>query len=124
MRNLQRDTQKVYIARYESMERAVDESGRLTGKNTVKRSEPVAFWPTVTMATGEAKGAYFGVDLDYDRVLTYDNPSFAVSESDVLWIDANVGDVVNPNPHDHVVKRVSRKGGYTVIAAKRVEVAK
>lgn len=124
MRNLERDTQRVYISRYEGTE-AQEVGGRLTGKNIVKRSTPVAFEPSVSMARGEAQGAYFGVDLDYDRVVTIDDPAFEVGEADVLWIEAQPGDPEDegyPAPHDHIVKKVGRKGSYTVIAAKRVEV--
>lgn len=122
MRNLERDTQAVYISRYEDVVVQVDEVGRRTGKNVVKRSTPVAFHPSVSIARGEAQGAYFGVNLDYDRVLTIDDPGFEVSEADVLWIDKPVGDVDEPESHDYIVKKIARKGGYTVIAASRVEV--
>ena len=96
--------------------------GKLTGKNLPNRATPVAFRPSVSMARGEAQGAYFGVNLDYDRVLTIDDPAFEVGEADVLWIDAEVGDPEAPNPHDYIVKKVARKGDYTVIAVSRVEV--
>lgn len=124
MRNLERDTQAVYISRYEGTV-AEETDGKLTGKNIPQRSTPVAFYPSVSMARGEAQGAYFGVNLDYDRVLTIDDPEFEIGEADVLWIDAEVGDPEDegyPNPHDHIVKKVAHKGSYTVIAAKRVEV--
>lgn len=121
MRNLERDTQQVYIARFiELVAQEVD--GKLTGKNVPKRAAPVQFSPSVSMARGEAQGAYFGVSLDYDRVLTIDDPCFEVSEADVLWIEAELGNPEQPNPHDHIIKKVARKGCYTVIAAKRVEV--
>ena len=124
MRNLERDTQAVYVARYQGIvPQEID--GRLTGKNVVTRSEPVAFFPSVSMARGEAQGAYFGVDLDYDRVLTIDDPEFDIGEADVLWIESSPGDPEAegyPAPHDHVVRKIARKGSYTVIAAKRVEV--
>lgn len=122
MRNLERDTQIVYISRFGDLVSQVDELGRLTGKNLPERTTPAAFQPTVSLARGEAQGAYFGVNLDYDRVLTIDDPKFEVGEADVLWIDAEVGDLESPNPHDFIVKKVARKGSYTVIAAKRVEV--
>lgn len=122
MRNLERDTQEVFISRYEDIVAQVDDKGRRTGKNVVKRSTPVAFHPSVSIARGEAQGAYFGVNLDYDRVLTIDDPAFEVSEADVLWLDKPVGDADNPSPHDYVVKKVARKGSYTVIAVSRVEV--
>lgn len=76
------------------------------------------------MARGEARGAYFGVNLDYDKVITIDDSSFAISEADKLWIDVDPGDVSNPNEHDYVVVKVARKGDFTVIAAKHVEVRK
>lgn len=123
MRNIERDTQAVHISRYEDMVAQVDEDGRLTGKNVRQMSTPAAFYPSVSIARGEAQGTYFGVNLDYDRVLTIDEPEFEVSEADVLWIDAEPADAQgNQLPHDHVIKKVSRKGDYTVIAAKRVEV--
>ena len=117
MRNLARDTQRVWISRYEGIGREVDGQGRLTGKNVPKYATPVAFYPSLSMARGEAQGAYFGVNLDYDRVLTLDDSSFEVSEADRLWVDG-----CTDEPHDHVVKKVARKGDFTVIAASRVEV--
>lgn len=121
MRNLARDTQLVYISRYLGVV-AQEIDGKLTGKNMPQRGTPAAFYPSVSMARGEAQGAYFGVNLDYDRVLTIDDPAFEVGEADVLWIDAEVGDPEAPNPHDYIVKKVARKGDYTVIAVSHVEV--
>ncbi len=122
MRNLERDTQEVYISRYEGTDAQVDDNGRLTGKNVPQRSKPTAFFPSVSMARGEAQGAYFGLNLDYDRVLTIDDPDFEIGEADVLWIDAEVGDPDAPSPHDYIVKKIARKGSYTVVAVSRVEV--
>lgn len=121
MRNLERDTQRVYVSRYLGVTpQEID--GKLTGKNLPQRDTPVAFYPSVSMARGEAQGAYFGVNLDYDRVLTIDDPGFEIGEADVLWIDAEVGNPEQPNPHDYIVKKVARKGDYTVIALSHVEV--
>ena len=121
MRNLERDTQLVYISRYlDVVPQEID--GKLTGKNLPQYTTPAAFYPSVSMARGEAQGAYFGVNLDYDSVLTIDDPGFAVGEADILWIDAEVGDPEAPNPHDYIVKKVARKGDYTVIAVSHVEV--
>ncbi len=124
MRNLARDTQPVWIARFEALVPEVDEEGRLTGKHTAKRKRPELFFPSASMARGEAQNAYFGLNLDYDRVLTLADPDFEVAEADVLWIDGEPGDPDDPSPHDAVVKRVARKGAFTVIAAKRVEVSR
>lgn len=155
MRSLDRDRQKCYIARFEDLVRQEDAQGRLTGKNVPIYDEPEEFWPTVSPVKGEAYGAYFGQNLDYDITLTVDDPDFAVKEADILWVhaidgepegvtfiepgsgldggtfedwgdsdDADGGDFASPETrsHDYVVKRVARKGSYTVIAAKHVEV--
>lgn len=155
MRNLDRDRQRCYIARFAGMSRQEDSQGRLTGKNVPSYEPPEEFWPTVSPIKGEALGAYFGQNLDYDLTLTVDDPDFAVDEADILWVyaldgepggvtflpagggldggtfddwddgdDADGGDFpsTDTRSHDYVVKRVARKGSYTAIAAKRVEV--
>lgn len=124
MRNLERDTQPVFIARYEGMVAQENEDGLLTGKHVPSMSSPEVFFPSVSMARGEAQGAYFGVNLDYDRVLTIANPNFEVSESDYIWIDNPIGDLNDPDPHDFIVKKIAHKGAYTVIAVKHVEVTR
>lgn len=124
MRNLARDTRPVWIARFEGLAPEEDAEGRLTGKHTPLRKRPELFFPSASMARGEAQNAYFGLSLDYDRVLTLADPDFEVGEADVLWIDVDPGDLDDPSPHNAVVKRVARKGGFTVIAVKRVEVSR
>ena len=119
MRNLDRDRQAVYIARYEGLEPVRDDKGRLTGKHEAKRSEPVKFYPTVSASRGKAEGALFGQSLDYDRTLTIDDRDFEVNEADVLWVDQTPD---NDTPYDYTIKRVARKGSYCVLAIKHVEV--
>ena len=117
MRNLDRDRQRCLIARFEGLTPQEDSQGRLTGKNVPSFEQPEEFWPTVSPVRGEALGAYFGQNLDYDLTLTVDDPAFAIDEADVLWVYAP-----EEGCHDYAVKRVARKGDYTVIAAKHVEV--
>ena len=156
MRNLDRDRQKCFVARFVGMVREEDDRGRLTGKNVPGYEPPEAFYPSVSPIRGEAYGTYFGSDVDYDLTLTVDDPGFRVSETDLLWVyaldgepggvlflenrggldggsfqpwDGQVADggsfpTTETREHDYVVKRVARKGGFTVIAAKHVEVSK
>lgn len=119
MRNLARDTQTVHISRYEGIVRERDAQGRLTGRNAPQMSEPVPFSPSASMARGEAQGAHFGDELEYDVVLTLDDPGFEASEADVLWVWADP----QSEEHDFAVRKVARKGCFTVIAAKRVVVS-
>lgn len=120
MRNLARDTQPVYIARYIGVRPEKDAKGRYTGKPVPAYEEPEVFYPSLSVTRGEAQGAYFGANLDYDRVITYADPVFVIGEADRLWIDKPYDETT---PHDHVVKRVSQKGQYTVVAVKHVEVS-
>jgi len=118
MRNLDRDRVRVYHARYLGTV-PEERDGLLTGRNAPSYTEPAEFWPTVTMARGEAVYDLFGQKLDYDRTLTVDDPSYGVSEADLLWIENDPS-----KEHDHIVMRVARKGDFTVIAARKVEVRK
>ena len=127
MRNLERDTQPVFISRFIALVPQENEEGQLTGKHIPDMAEPEEFFPSVSIARGEAQGAYFGTNLDYDRVLTIADPKFEVGEADYIWIDNPVGDPEEENyplPHDYNVKRVAHKGAYTIVAVKRVEVRK
>lgn len=124
MRCLGRDRQRVFVGRFLRTEPVTD-GGKLTGRNQPVYEQPAEFWPTVSVVRGEAQGDYFGQRVDYDLTLTVDDPDFPVSEADVLWVDADPGDAEEegyPAPHDYIVRRVARKGGFAVIAAKRVDV--
>lgn len=124
MRNLERDTQPVWVSRYVGREAVEDGEGRLTGKHKTARTRPELFFPSASTARGEAQSTYFGLSLDYDRVLTVDDPDFEVGEADVLWLYGEPGDLDDPAPHDAIVKRAVSKGSFTVIATKRVEVSR
>ena len=126
MRCLDRDRQRVLVGRFLRTEQ-VEEGGKLTGHVEPVYEPPAEFWPTVSVVRGEAQGDYFGQRIDYDLTLTIDDSAFEVKEGDVLWVDADPGDSADegyPAPHDYIVRRVARKGGYTVIAAKRMDVGR
>lgn len=149
MRSLDRDRQLVHIGRF--LETAAEEvDGKLTGLTKPVYEDPAPFYPTVSTVRGEAYGDYFGQRVDYDITLTVDDPSFRVREADVLWVerppreapksnDDGDGDepavdegepevlseeAVEDVKHDYVVRRVARKGSFTIIAAKRVDVSR
>lgn len=126
MRCLDRDRCRIFIARYDGTRPIQDERGRYTGRNEVVRTAPTEFWPTVTPVRGRAEDDYFGQKVEYDLGLTIDDPSFQIRESDLLWVDADPGEEGSegyPAPYDYTVTKVARKGDFTVIAARRVDVA-
>ena len=115
MRNLDRDRKRVFVARLGGMEMGYDEDGLPTGETVQTYSEPEPFYPTISMTRGNAVDDMFGNMLEYDRTLTVDDPDFEVSESDILWIDAQPS-----GDPDYSIKAVRRSGSYTVIAVKKV----
>lgn len=117
MRNLDRDRQRVVLGHFAGLVLEEDAQGRLTGRN-VPTYRCVELWPSVSPIRGEAYGTYFGSDVDFDLTLTVDDPALEAAEADVLWVYKP-----EEGPHDYTVRRVARKGGFTVIAAKHVELS-
>lgn len=119
MRCLARQRRSVWIGRYMGLVQGKDEHGRLTGQPMPQYKMPREFKPTVSAARGEASADMFGSSIDYDRTVIIDDPKFEASESDVLWVESDV----ERDPHDYIIRRISRTGGYTVMAIKRVQVS-
>ena len=120
MRLLQRDTQKVYISRYLGIQQGVDSQGRLTGKDVVVRSEPEAFYPSVTIGGGESVAAYYGIRTDCDRVMVIDDINFDAKPEDVFWIDVPVDS--RNEKYDYIATYVGHKGHLTVISVRKIGV--
>ena len=118
MRLLQRETQKVYISRYLGLSQGVDQKGRLTGRDVISRSEPEAFYPSVSAAKGDTSEALFGQLVEYDRIIIVDDVAFQAAPSDVFWIDVPV-----TGKYDYIATRVAHKGHLTIIAVRKIEVS-
>lgn len=125
MRSLDRDRRRCLLGRFSGLRRVENAQGQLTGRNEPSYAAPVEFWPTVAPARGEASGDVFGQRLDYDVALTVDDPRFAISEADILWVPCPDrwecgGDA---GKHTHAIARIARTPNQTIVAARKVDVS-
>lgn len=119
MRCMDKSRHGVFVSRFEGKRPETDSQGRLTGRHEMSYTEPVEVLASVSSARGQAQDSMFGLNLDYDRIVAIDDPSFAIDESSRVWIEHAADE-----PFDYAVKCVSRSESYTVVAVKRVEVSR
>ncbi len=92
--------------------------GVKTGEYELNYSNPIRIKGYISRATGNNATDLFGIDVNYDKSITLDDPNINISEDSVLWID----EVDTSKPYDYVVKRISKSLNYLTIAIKKVEV--
>lgn len=119
MRCMDKSRHGVFVSRFEGKQPETDSQGRLTGRHALAYSEPEEILASVSSAKGQAQDSMFGLSLDYDRTIAFDDPSLDIDESSRVWVDK-----APDGPFDYAVKRVSRSESYTVVAVKRVEVSR
>lgn len=109
-----------YYALYETSLPLVDEDGNFTGESGTGYSDPVLYKKgNVSSATGVSNTLQFGNLEDYDKVIVTADMACPIDENSILWVDtANTND-----PHDYVVKRVSKSLNVISIAIKKVKVS-
>lgn len=87
MRDLKRNTQKVYFKLYLGDQEIIDQYGNATGLYIPMYSDLMMAYLTVSPNKGAAETEQFGSLLDYDRTMTTANTSVLIDEHSVLWID-------------------------------------
>lgn len=109
-----------YYALYETNLPLVDEDGNYTGESGTGYSDPVLYKKgNVSSATGVSNTLQFGNLEDYDKVIVTADMACPIDENSILWVDtANTNE-----PHDYVVKRVSKSLNVISIAIKKVKVS-
>lgn len=116
MRTLERNKQKVFYALYDRKIPIIDEYGNPTGEYEISYTEPVLLRINVSPAVGEYQLRQFGGLADYDRVLITDEHDLPIAEDSVFWID----NLDTSQPHDYVVKRLSKGLNSLSIAVSKV----
>ena len=114
-------TQKInrtpfYYALYTGKSMPTDESGFYTGEPAPTYGEPVLYEKAnISPATGMSNTEQFGNLENYDKVIVTADMECPVDENSILWID----ETDTTNPHDYIVKRVSKsKNGISIAVAK------
>lgn len=87
MRDLKRNTQKVYFKKYLGEQEILDQYGNLTGSRLPVYGELMEENLVVSPNKGATEAEQFGSLMSYDRTMTTANTKTMIDESSVLWID-------------------------------------
>ena len=125
MRTLARNKVRIFYANYRDKTPLKDEYGNLSGEYKISYDNPIAIMANVSAARGESTTRQFGENVNYDRIIVLDNPSFPISETSILWIDTTpeiANDGSTNTPHDYIVKQVAPSLNSKSIAVSKVSV--
>lgn len=101
MRDLKRNTQRVYFKLYLGDQEIIDQYGNATGSYVPVYSDLMKADLVVSPNKGAAETEQFGSLLDYDRTMTTANTSVMIDENSVLWVDG----ADTEGPWNYEVKR-------------------
>lgn len=87
MRDLRRNTQRVYYKQYLGEKEIFDQYGNSTGSYLPLYGELMCADLVVSPNKGAAETEQFGSFLDYDRTITTANTKVPIDENSVLWLD-------------------------------------
>ena len=87
VRNLKRNTQKVYFKLYLGDQEIIDQYGNATGSYLPIYSDLMCADLVVSPNKGSTETEQFGAIMDYDRTMTTANTSLLIDEHSVLWVD-------------------------------------
>ena len=87
MRDLKRNTQKVYFKLYLGEQEIIDQYGNATGSHLPIYSDLMEADVVVSPNKGSIENEQFGALMDYDRTMTTANVLVQIDEHSVLWLD-------------------------------------
>lgn len=87
MRDLKRNTQRVYYKLYLGEKEIFDQYGNSTGSYLPLYGELMYADLVVSPNKGAAEAEQFGSLLDYDRTITTADVKVPIDENSVLWLD-------------------------------------
>lgn len=101
MRNLKRNTQKIYFKLYFGEQEVIDQYGNVSGVTVPLYSDLMEADVVVSPNKGMAETEQFGSLLNYDRTMTTADTSVLIDENAVLWVDG----ADTSGPWNYVVKK-------------------
>lgn len=120
MRALKRNKQLIYFALFEGKEPMLDDNGYRTGEYKLNYGDFKPLYINVSAGKGEAQTELFGVNLNYDKVLTTCDMECPIDENTILCIEISPDN--ETHAYDYVVKKVLRSLNSISIAISKVEV--
>lgn len=120
MRNLKKNTRRLWYSNYSSDVPILDENGDETGDYDSGYSTPVPFYASLSASKGNAYADVFGTNLDYSRTLsTVENLS--ITEESIIWKNEptmNADGTVDEESADYTVAGIADGLNGLVVALK------
>lgn len=89
MRNLKKNSKKLWYSNYSGRVPIVDENGDETGDYIGGYASPVAFLATLSVSRGNAYADMFGTNLSYTRTLATVE-KLPIKEESLIWVSEPV----------------------------------
>lgn len=120
MRNLKKNTRKLWYSNYNGNIPILDENGDETGDYDSGYDAPVLFFGSLSASRGNAYADVFGTNLDYSRTLsTVEN--LPIKEESLIWKSepgANADGTVDKESADYTVAGIADGLNGLVVALK------
>lgn len=120
MRNLRKNTKKLWYSNYNGYIPILDENGDETGDYDSGYDAPVLFYASLSASRGNAYADVFGTNLDYSRTLsTVEN--LPIKEESLIWKSkpgTNADGTVNKESADYTVAGIADGLNGLVVALK------
>lgn len=107
------NTKKIWYALYEGSVEEVDENGDYTGEMSISYSKVQSTRVNLSPARGEVNDDIFGINKDYNRVLSTSKMKLKIDEQTLIWDHKPVTDADGKaDPNTAVYKVVGKAIGH------------
>ena len=120
LRNLKKNTKKLWYSNYGKGNPILDENGDETGDYDSGYSSPVCFFATLSASKGSAYADVFGTNLDYTRSFSTVK-KLPITEESLIWISEpilNADGTVDKESADYTVAGIADGLNELVVALK------
>ena len=120
LRNLKKNTKKLWYSNYGKGNPILDENGDETGDYDSGYSPPVCFFATLSASKGSAYADVFGTNLDYTRSFSTVN-QLPITEESLIWKSEpvmNADGTVDKESADYTVAGIADGLNELVVALK------
>lgn len=116
MRCLVRNKQKFYYALYQGEQQITDSDGNLTGQYAISYGDITEYNGNISPANGYVNFEMFGGTKDYTHIICCEKDC-PIKENSALWVE-----IPTTEPHNYIVRAVSKSLNSVNLAIRRVDV--